>query len=472
MEDPKKYIEALFALKGMPVPTHRSRQFEAFAAEEENSNAVLVILEKQKMLMEKWKIIERINDITRQSVSIPNGTVGKAYEAKLDFSKWGWKNLAVAEFTGLEPLGLKFDDQTDTISGTPTQSGDLKILFKFRLQEEAETVDLHEKPIALIINPDPKSLWKSIPSDPDGLFAKPDIDELFQPLGDKHIVVASHRGRSHANVGSYRDDDFAVKHLDASGWSVVAVSDGAGSYAVSRKGSQVACHAVVEFFENYFTPEKSAEVDAVITGFKQAVSDEGKKKLNDFIYDSLSKSAWHAHKQVEEFALKSERPIKDFHSTLIFAIFKKYEFGYVVLSFGVGDCPIAVLYNDEGTEKIMLMNWLDVGEFGGGTRFITMAEIFNDEKKLASRFNCKIFKDFSYLMLMTDGIYDPKFVVEASLEKIEKWKEFIKDLDGNNDDHCKVEFTAGNKDIAGQLSKWMEFWSPGNHDDRTLAIVF
>ena len=75
-------------------------------------------------------------------------------------------------------------------------------------------------------------------------------------------------------------------------------------------------------------------------------------------------------------------------------------------------------------------------------------------------------------MLMTDGIYDAKFVVEANLEKLEKWKEFIEDLQGNNEDNVKVVFEESNTEIANQLSTWMDFWSPGNHDDRTLAIVF
>ena len=75
-------------------------------------------------------------------------------------------------------------------------------------------------------------------------------------------------------------------------------------------------------------------------------------------------------------------------------------------------------------------------------------------------------------MLMTDGIYDAKFVVEANLEKLEKWKEFIEDLQGNNEDNAKVVFEESNTEIANQLSTWMDFWSPGNHDDRTLAIVF
>lgn len=112
-----------------------------------------------------------------------------------------------------------------------------------------------------------------------------------------------------------------------------------------------------------------------------------------------------------------------------------------------------------------------MGEFGGGTRFITMPEIFTSDK-FYTRFALKIIDDFSYLMLMTDGIYDAKFVVEANLEKLEKWKEFIEDLQGNNEDNAKVVFEESNTEIANQLSTWMDFWSPGNHDDRTLAIVF
>jgi hypothetical protein len=73
---------------------------------------------------------------------------------------------------------------------------------------------------------------------------------------------------------------------------------------------------------------------------------------------------------------------------------------------------------------------------------------------------------------MTDGIYDPKFVIEANLEKSEKWNEFLKDLKGENEDNIKVDFDSSNAEIASQLSDWMNFWSQGNHDDRTLAIVY
>jgi hypothetical protein len=175
------------------------------------------------------------------------------------------------------------------------------------------------------------------------------------------------------------------------------------------------------------------------------------------------------HKQLEAFAAAAGVPLKDLNTTLIFTLFKKYDAGYALLSFGVGDCPIAVL-NKEVTE-VHLMNWLDVGEFGGGTRFITMPEIFQNEK-FATRFGFKLIKDFSYLMMMSDGIYDPKFIVESNLPDIKKWKAFLSDLYGKNEDGARVELNVANKEIEQQFSAWMDFWSPGNHDDRTLAIVF
>ena len=128
--------------------------------------------------------------------------------------------------------------------------------------------------------------------------------------------------------------------------------------------------------------------------------------------------------------------------------------------------------NKEKTETKML-NWLDVGEFGGGTRFVTQSEIFHStENPMISRFSINIVDDFSYLFLMSDGIYDPKFEVEANLEKNEKWLEFLADLEGKNEDNSKIDFNSENKELANELSTWMDFWSKGNHDDRTLAVIF
>jgi serine/threonine protein phosphatase PrpC len=418
--------------------------------------------------MAQWKQQDRIADITGQPIRLLNATVGRPYEAKFDFGKFNWKDITAFQFEGLEQVGLFYDEKTKQITGVPTQSGDIKFIFKFKVEGQPEEAAFNEKPLTLIINPDPKSLWKNLESDKNDPYWKEDDVTVLAPLGDRHILVSSKRGRSHANVGSYREDDFAFSEL-SNGWCIVVVADGAGSAKFSRKGSAIACQGVVDYFKEPASVESMLEFDDLVQQHAANTGDDTQKKLNRFVYNNLGKAAFGVHKKLEAFATKEGFTLKDLSSTLIFTLFKKYDVGYALLSFGVGDCPIAVLNKD--ISEVILMNWIDVGEFGGGTRFITMPEIFQSEK-FATRFGFKLLNDFSYLIMMSDGIYDPKFVVEANLPNIKKWKEFLSDLNGKNEDGVKVELRTDNPNIEEQFSKWMDFWSAGNHDDRTLAIVF
>lgn len=469
MEETKKYIQAFLSQNKVEVPPSKLSLFDDFIAKKENINSVKIIQENQKMIMANWTLKTRIEDIILQSVSLPNGTVNKKYEAKIDFITLGWNDVIYSEIKDLEETGLEFNNEEELLYGNPTTSGDLKIKLLFRIEGEKEDSILNEKTITIIINPDPKSLWKDIESDKNDPYWKEDNVKVSASFLDKNIVISSKRGRSHANVGSFRDDDFAFKNINETGWSVLAVSDGAGSASLSRQGSTMSCDLVLSYFEENFTEEYLKEFDENLIKHHNKTDEDSSKKISHFIYDNLSKAAWFVLKELEKFAIKLERPLKDLHATLIFALVKKYDFGYAILTFGVGDCPIGLLNKD--LTEIKLMNWLDVGEFGGGTRFITMPEIFQSDK-FSTRFGFKLVEDFSYLMLMTDGIYDPKFVVEANLEKIEKWNEFLEDLQGKNEDNCKVDFNKENSEIANQLSTWMDFWNPGNHDDRTLAIIY
>lgn len=491
----KSYIEKLLFAHNKTITPKNNLIFEAFINDSEIINAVETILNQQKQIMANWQIRESIHDIISASIQIPNGTVGKVYDYAFANENALWNNMLHFEMEGLENVGLQFDPIEKRIFGTPNNNGDFKITLKFRVNGELENSILNEKTINLIINADPKSLWQNKASDHTDPFWKEDNVTSFEKIGDKNIVVASKRGRSHANVGSFRDDDFAFHHFEKNNWSVVAVSDGAGSAKYSRKGSEIACNEVINFFEIHFTEAPLNDFDLLLKEYakennlvKELINTEAIPQeqpiqeqetasnktsnqiaISKFIYHYLGGCAKHVFNKLDDFANKNGFEIKDLHSTLIFTLFKKYDFGYVLLSFGVGDCPIAVINKDFSDFK--LMNWLDVGDYGGGTRFITMPEIFTNDK-FSSRFGFKIFDDFSYLMLMTDGIYDAKFVVEANLEKLDKWKEFIADLNGKNEEQAKVIFDATHPDLAHQLSNWMDFWSPGNHDDRTLAVIF
>lgn len=484
MSETKTYIQNLFAAKGIVIESNKNALFDNFIEDPEAALAVKNIVENQNMLMDKWKLKNRIADIISQQIIIPNGTIGKPYLAKIDFKQLNFTDFVAEEFEGLEQIGLNFNKITDCIEGVPTTSGDLKFNLLFRITGENEIEPLNKKAINIVINPDPKSLWKDIPSDTNDMFWKEDDVSTFDKIGDKNIVISSKRGRSHKNVGSFRDDDFAYKHFSKTGWSIIAVSDGAGSYSLSRVGSQIACNAVVDFFENHADAIKSQEFEDKISTYMESNDPEILKEVEVMAKQNLYKATVFVHNKIKTTAEdtfktnpelfnnpKAKTLLDYYHSTFIFSLFKKYDFGYVVLTFGVGDCPIAIM-NKEQTET-KLLNWLDVGEFGGGTRFITQSDIFHStEHPMATRFNFQILPDFSYLFLMTDGIYDPKFIVEANLEKSEKWLEFLADLKGNNEDNAKVDFNEENLHIADQLSVWMDFWSQGNHDDRTLAIVF
>ena len=469
MSEIKGYIQALLTKNGITISSKKSTLFQQFVDDEAHISLFNQIKETQKLLMNKWELKNKIDDIQTQSIAIPNGTVGKDYVAKIEIEKWKWQDIAYLSFEGLTEIGLAYSPENERISGTPTESGDLKIQMKFRIKGEPDDSELHQRSISLVVNPDPKSLWKNIESFREAPYWKEDDVAEANPLGDRHIVVASKRGRSHANVGSFRDDDYTYKYFEDTGWSIVAVADGAGSAKLSRQGSKLACQKTVEFFENQFSKDLLIEMQHFFESEETRNLTEFPEEFRLKIIKELYQISLFAYTEITNFATKTENILKDFHSTLIFCLFKKIPAGYAILTFGVGDCPIILL--DKEISEVKLLNWLDVGEYGGGTRFITMPEIFSSDK-MKTRFKANIVKDFSYLFLMTDGIYDPKFVVEANLEKIDKWKEILSDLEGNNEDGAKVDLNTDNKQIADQLSNWLDFWSPGNHDDRTLAIIF
>jgi hypothetical protein len=88
-----------------------------------------------------------------------------------------------------------------------------------------------------------------------------------------------------------------------------------------------------------------------------------------------------------------------------------------------------------------------------------------DSKEIIKRISYKIIPDFTAMFLMTDGIYDPKFQTKNNLDKTALWKELWEDL--NN----QINFSKDNLEVSSQLLSWLDFWSAGNHDDRTIAII-
>ena len=68
---------------------------------------------------------------------------------------------------------------------------------------------------------------------------------------------------------------------------------------------------------------------------------------------------------------------------------------------------------------------------------------------------------------MSDGVSDPKFETDANLNNPDKWDALWDDLKENG-----VDLTDDNEASKDQLLDWLDFWAPGNHDDRTIAILY
>jgi hypothetical protein len=179
----------------------------------------------------------------------------------------------------------------------------------------------------------------------------------------------------------------------------------------------------------------------------------------------VGKAAFKAHKAISSEATNQSIPSKQYATTLLLTISKKFDFGWFIASFWVGDGAICLYNKDAHTAKILGIP--DEGEYAGQTRFLTMPEIFQDATALYQRLRFEIVEDFTALFLMTDGVSDPKFETDNNLINPNKWDELWNDLQENG-----VELTDDNENAKDQLLDWLDFWSPGNHDDRTIAILY
>jgi len=150
-------------------------------------------------------------------------------------------------------------------------------------------------------------------------------------------------------------------------------------------------------------------------------------------------------------------------TTLSIAVAKKVDGHWLLASFSLGDGCVGIWDGEAG--KVTSMCAPDSGEYAGQTRFLTMEEVA-DESGCASRVFFDIREDFTAFVAMTDGITDPKFETDAGLADTARWRNFWE-----NDLTPTVPFSRNDTDIGKRLLDWMDFWSRGNHDDRTLAVM-
>lgn len=468
MQQNKDYIKRLLEGNKINVEKHHLTLFDDFLKDNSVIEAFNLIQNTQTKMIENWKEKTQIEDIKTKQIILSNGTVGKSYEFTFDFAQLKLTDIGDYSIEIDQKVGLTFNKEQNKLSGILKESGEHVVVLNFKLKSALEESPFHKREIILIVNPDPKSLWVNKKSNREDKYWKEDNASSSTSMVSKKLIVGSKRGRSHAQEGIFRDDDFEFASFDDSGWSIIAVADGAGSAKFSRKGSLIACQTIIEYFRK-IDKEKWKEIEVSILEVFASDSEENQKRLSGYFIEQLGQAAFAAQTKIRDEATTNNAVIKDYSTTLVFALVKKYENKYVIASFWVGDGGIGI-YSKEKNEVVVL-GTPDSGEFAGQTRFLTMSDIFADGA-YANRVRFKIVEDFTALILMTDGITDPKFQTDNNLNRIEKWNELWEDLNGTNQENCKIDFTKPVEETEKELMDWLDFWSPGNHDDRTLAILY
>jgi serine/threonine protein phosphatase PrpC len=390
---------------------------------------------------------------------LPNARADENYTASLSTVLTNLGSVSFLDILVPDSLGLSADLAAGTLSGSPASAGDFEISLVYYKITEVPAREYTAK-LSLLVVPNPKSLWKNLPSDTNAIYWR--SDEACSSLSHQKlsVIAASKRGRSHAHVGSFRDDDYQLALVND--WVITVVADGAGSAKYSRRGAQLICEAAVQNLLHALVDD-SALTEAA-NNFQQAQSekasslDSAQKNLNTILASKLGSAARSAEQAIQqELVLQSnlQAEYKDFSSTALISISKQFSFGVLCAVFAVGDGAIAVYQQGKA---VTLLGSADSGEFAGQTCFLDAKSV--TDSAIASRTRFVLVEDLTALLLMSDGVSDPWFETDAQLSSISKWDAFWSEL-----------VAADAIATEEKLLAWLDFWSSGNHDDRTIILV-
>jgi hypothetical protein len=233
------------------------------------------------------------------------------------------------------------------------------------------------------------------------------------------IVGVRVRGKKHKHEGTHCDDwfEFAV----VGPWTVLALSDGGGSYAFSRLGARTACKAALEAMAGRMA---ECRIRDRTSWSKESFLDDDLMQVKDALVNAFG-TAWLTIRQVvvanatnPSYTTIIDRELteRDLNCTLLIAVHTTLTFDGVpaslVFSCAVGDGMVAVI--DKNGEARLLMT-PDSGDYSGQVRFL-------DEREIAplSLAN-KVFPflgPIRALMLMSDGVADDYFPNDLGMVRL------------------------------------------------------
>lgn len=393
---------------------------------------------------------------------IPNARAGQPYQGQVRTQGADAQVVVLNAETIILPqdIGISYNAAQNCFEGTPSRAGEFEFRFQYQL---AQHKDLQKDPqwqdaaCAFIVTADPRSLWQVKEPSPDEPYQKPHQQQQRIEGAHFKVAAASRRGRSHEHAGSFRDDEVLVQQIGNTDWSILLVADGAGSAPFSREGSRLAVQEAATLMAQYIE-QQHTHLDAQLAGWQVGSQDQATAAIANGLYkefhDLFYKVMQQAIARIDQEAAHRAVASKAFATTLLAAVVRQTDSTTFVSSFWVGDGAIAVY----SPQKMRLMGTPDAGEFAGQTRFL--------DKSIAQQFSQRVnigyYDNIHAVILLTDGISDPRFETDAGLASQQKWDALWQEW----------QASLSQPEADSALLAWMHFFQPGHHDDRSLAVLW
>lgn len=243
------------------------------------------------------------------------------------------------------------------------------------------------------------------------------------------------RGKKHKHEGTHCDDWFEVKSIGE--WTLIAVSDGAGSKKFSRVGAKAACEAAIQSMTDTLVIHHFAD-RTTLADWQTAIQPDANNVLAaadvEAVPAAVRKAVTDAHRAVmkaasarygqPEYEKILGRPIdpNDLSCTLLLAAHRIVMIDGRPLSFiaacQVGDGMIGAVRPKGGC---LLLGVADSGGYSGETEFLTSvgkAEPASLLPKSVVRIT-----PLQALMVMTDGVADDYFPPDENLPRL--WADLV-----------------------------------------------
>jgi Protein phosphatase 2C len=386
---------------------------------------------------------------------LPNAIVRQPYLAALALPEGARLFLVL----GLEGTGLAWNPETGRIEGIPETAGEHTVHILYGVDADlGGAVELLTLESVLTIHPDPRSLWIAQPSDPQAPFAKPDSQHQALSHAGLHGLCASQRGRAHAQAGGQREDEALVAAIEGQDWLLAVVADGAGSATLSREGSRLACTCIAAHLQAQDS-KVWRDLEAAFQAWLASPSAEHNATIAARLQALLQGALEHAIHAIRDAAAQAAQPEKAFATTVSLALVHPLaQGGHAIIGWGVGDGPV-VLLDPSGCPDLLHMP--EEGEYGGQTSFLPGSEALHTLPDLLQRVTWRIMPRFQAIVLMTDGVYDPFFQGRNHLWHSDNWHTLWQ----------QWQPLLASEAPSAALLAWLDFWSRGNHDDRSIALL-